>query len=320
MKEKIKNIFKIIIPTKLRYLIFSLRQISNNQNIPREIANIKKDLLFFKILHHFKNNKTEEYQNEINYLDKIGTLNIFPYNRIDKKINNIMAGFDKKNKMPFVTHKDKKLYFPKHYSVEQAKNEYLNLIVNENILEEKFWEKTPHQYTTELFSVKNDDIVLDIGASEGLFLLNVIDKIKKGFIFEPDKIWLKALKVTFEPFKEKIIIINKFASNKNSTNELTIDYCLKNEHGNVFVKIDVEGSENMVLNGAKSILERKNDIRVVCCTYHKHGDANLFEKFFKNLNYYTEFSDGYMIFFYDNAIKPPYFRKGLIRAKNININ
>lgn len=317
MKQNIENIYKIIVPTKLRYLIYSLCKLSNKQNIPREIANLKKDLLFFKMLHYFKNNNPKEYQNEMNYLDKTGTLTPFPYNRTDKEAGNVITGFDRKKKMPFVFHKDKKLYFPKHYNMEQAKYGYLNLIVNDNLLEEKFWEKTPHQYTTETFFVKDEDIVLDIGASEGIFLLDVVDRIKKGFIFEPDKIWLKALKATFEPFKEKVTIINKFASNKDSSNELTIDSCLKNEDENIFIKIDVEGNENLVLSGSKSVLTRKNDIRVVCCTYHKHDDANLFENFFNDLNYHTEFSDGYMLFFYDSNIKPPYFRKGLIRAKNV---
>lgn len=122
---------------------------------------------------------------------------------------------------------------------------------------------------------------------------------------------------TFEPYQDKVTIIDKFASNKDSANEITLDSCLKNETGNIFIKIDVEGGETKVLNGAKSVLKRLDDIRVACCTYHKHDDASLFEKFFKDLNYQTEFSDGYMLFYFYDNLKPPYFRKGVIRAKNI---
>ena len=317
MKQIIKNISKKIVPNKLKYLINGFRKLSNNRDYRREIAYLKNDLLYFKILHYFEYNRPEEYQDEIKYLKKIGTLTPFPYDRTDKEPGNITVDFDKNKKMPFILHKDKKLYFPKFYNTEQAKNLYLNLLVNENILGGRFRKMNPHQYTTESFFVKDGDIVLDIGACEGLFLLDVVDKIKKGFIFESDKNWIEALTATFEPFKEKVMIINKLASNKDSSNEMTVDSCLKNEYGNIFIKMDVEGSESMVLQGSKSVLNRKNDIRVACCTYHKNDDANLLEKFFNDMHYHTEFSDGYMLFFHDMDIKPPYFRKGLIRAWNL---
>jgi hypothetical protein len=316
MQQNIKDIYKKIIPTKLRYLVYSLRQLSNNQNVPREIANLKKDLLFFQILHHFKNNDATKYQDELNYINQLGTLALFPYNRTSQKIDDISAGFDKQKMLPFVMHKDKKLYFPKRYSVTQARDEYLCLVVNENLLADKYWEKTPHQYITEDFFVKDGDIVLDVGASEGLFLLDVIDKIKKGYLFEPDKVWLAALEATFAPYKDKVTIIKKFAADKDLADEITIDTFLKNEDGNIFIKIDVEGNEKKVLDGAQSVLKRKNDIRVACCTYHQHDDASLFEKFFNDLNYHLEFSDGFMLFYFYGNLKPPYFRKGLIRAKN----
>ncbi len=220
--------------------------------------------------------------------------------------------------MAFVLHKDKKLYFPKNHSEEEAKRVYLNLFVEEDILGSGFKERNFHQYTTDSFSVKNNDIVLDVGAAEGLFLLDVVDKISKGFIIEPDKNWIKALMATFEPYEEKITIINKFAPNKDSRNEITIDTCLRNEFSNIFIKMDIEGGEYSALCGATNVLKnRKEYIRVSCCTYHYHDDARLIEKFFKDIGYHTEFSDGYTLFHAYDELKPPFFRRGLIRAKNI---
>jgi hypothetical protein len=316
----LKNIYKKIFPIKLRYLIYSLRKLSNNQNIPREIANLKKEILFLKITHYFENNPSDKYQAELKFINEIGTLVPFPYQRIKNEPCDIIAEYDKKKRLPFVLHNNRRLYFPKHYTVKQARDEYIHYISFENIFAEKFWEKTPHQYTTESFAIKDGDIVLDIGASEGIFLLDAVDKIKKGYIFEPDKIWSKPLKATFEPYQEKITIINKFVTDKDTTDEITIDSCLKNEHGNIFIKIDVEGGEKSVLDGSKLILKREDDIRIACCTYHKQDDADLFDKFFKNLNYKTEFSDGYLLFYFYNNMKPPYFRKGMIRAQNSNKN
>jgi hypothetical protein len=316
MDQRIKKFYRAIFPIRLRHIIFNLRQISKHENLAQEVIDLQKDLLYLKILHHFERNGPEAFLDEIGYLKKFGALTPFPYDRTGKESEPIKSGFDKEKKMPFVIHKDKRVYFPKNYSIEQAKNDYLNYIVVENIFDGKFNEKNPHQYITGSFSVKEGDIVLDIGGSEGLFLLDSIDKIKKGYIFEPDKAWNEPLKATFEPYMEKVEIINKFASDKDSSDEITIDSCLKNESGNIFMKIDVEGYESPVLNGSLTVLKRKYDIRVACCTYHRQDDADQFDKLFKDLGYSTEFSEGYMLFYFDRQIKPPYFRKGLIRAKN----
>jgi hypothetical protein len=315
MENTIKCIFRRIVPTKLKHFIKDLRKLSSFRE---EITDLKRDFLYFRILHYFEHNKSEEYRNEIEYLNKIGTLATYPYNRTNKELTDLNTGFDKKKKMPFVVHKGKKLYFPGYFSKETSKQAYLNLVVRDNILGGGFMEKSPHQYTTESFFVKPDDIVLDVGACEGLFLLDVIDKVKKGFVFESDKSWIKALMATFEPYKDRVSIINKFVSNKDSINEITINSCLKSVFGNIFIKMDVEGYESLVLSGAKEVLNRKGDIRVACGTYHKHDDANLIENFFKGINYQTEFSDGYMLFALYDKIKPPFFRKGLIRARKIN--
>jgi hypothetical protein len=312
MGNFINSIYKSLAPATLRIFFKDLRKLSSFRE---DITVLKRDLLFFRILHYFEHNNSVEYNDELEFLDKIGTLTTYPYNRTNKEFHIVDNGFDKKKGMPFVIHDDKKLYFPKHFSVETAKQFYTNFIVRENILGGGFMEKSPHQYITKSFFVKNDDIVLDIGAGEGLFLLDVIDRIKKGFVFESDKSWMKALTATFEPYKEKVTIINKLVTNKDSINEITIDTCLRNEPGNLFIKMDIEGYEFLALGGAKEVLDRKDDIRVACCTYHKHNDASLLEEFFKDIKYCTEFSDGYMLFASYDKIQPPFFRRGLIRAK-----
>ncbi|MES1223491.1 MAG: FkbM family methyltransferase, partial [Bacteroidota bacterium] len=260
-----------------------------------------------RILNYFQNNPASEYANETKYLTNAGKLEVFPYNagNTNSLHDKIEGGFDARKKMAYVLHNGKRLYFPKKFSISSAKNVYLNFIFNmlgERSSEKfayQFPQKTPHQYITENFFVKEGDIVLDIGGAEGMFLLSVVDKIKKGYIFEPSTFWFDALKATFEPYKEKVILIKKLVSDKDTAKEICVDTCLENDPGNVFIKMDVEGYESLVLKGAKKVLSRKNDIRVACCTYHKHDDAISFEKFFKDLNYETEFSDGYMLFFYD---------------------
>ncbi len=313
MSNIIRNVYHKCVPANLQQFLRDLKELSSYLE---EIKKLKKDILFIKILLYYQKNDSKEYKKELEYIEKNGSLAGYLNNSNNKTQYNVITGFDNKKKMSFVIHKDKKLYFPKNYSEEAAKRVYLTLIEKENILGSGSSENRFHQYITESFPVKNNDIVLDLGACEGLFLLDVINKVSKGIIIESSKNWIKALKATFEPYKEKVVILNKFASNKDSAKEITVDTCLKNEFGDIFIKMDIEGWEYKVLHGATNVLNRKDDIRVSCCTYHYHDDASLIENFFRRIKYQTEFSDGHTIFSAYDEVKPPFFRKGLIRARN----
>ena len=83
--------------------------------------------------------------------------------------------------------------------------------------------------------------------------------------------------------------------------------------------MDIEGYEVSVLKASENTLNQDFKINIVCCTYHNQDDAELLSKFFKKISYDFEFSDGYIIFIYDNKLDYPYFRKGLIRAKKKSI-
>jgi hypothetical protein len=218
-------------------------------------------------------------------------------------------------KLPFVIHNGKRLYFPSTWTINRAGNIYKDFIENENILGGNYREKSPHQYLTDNFCVKEDDIFLDIGCAEALLSLDVIDKVKKLYLIESNPLWYEALNATFAPYRDKVIIINKLISNTNTESTITLSSILKDEElSSLFIKIDIEGYETSVVEASRDILTHAKDIRMACCTYHKHDDASILANIFSALSYETEFSDGYMLFTYDE-LKPPYFRKGMIRAK-----
>jgi len=221
--------------------------------------------------------------------------------------------------MPFILHNGvKKLYFPKSWSVDQARDNYINYIQVENILGGNYAKKSPHQYQTSNFQINVGDVVLDIGSAEALLSLDVIDIAKKIYIFESDEIWIEPLKATFEPYQDKVVIFNKFVSDKNSATEIRLDSCIEfDKVQSLFIKVDIEGSEKLVLENNKHLFEKNINIRVVCCTYHRQNDADIFKVFFESLGYTTEYSDGYMIFIYDNELRAPYFRHGIIRAEKL---
>jgi len=307
--NKLKLINSNVVKRNLKALL--------SRDLKIELFNIQNELVYLKLLRYYDDNPNIEYENEISYLKKLGFISGFPYKQV-KWLKDIEGGFDIKRKMPFVLHNNKRLYFPKSWNVEQAKGAYANLIQNENILGGGYTEKAPHQYQTNDFRVKEGDTVLEIGAAEALFSLDIIDLAKKIYIFEPKKVWRKPLQATFEPYKDKVEIIAKFVSNIDSDDEVKLETCLKFEDSeSFFVKMDVEGYEKIVIEDNISFFSKNTDIRVSCCTYHKQTDAEDFKKIFSGIGYSIEYSDGYMLFLSGDNLRPPYFRKGMIRASKI---
>jgi len=114
-------------------------------------------------------------------------------------------------------------------------------------------------------------------------------------------------------FSSTIVIINKFVSNNKSDTCLKIDTEFKNIPIN-FIKIDVEGAENSVPDGANSILTSQKNIKIAICTYHNKNDEQILQAKLKNYQFRCSTTDKYMLFVND-TLNPPYFRKGLLQAK-----
>lgn len=281
--------------------------------ILQNLNTCKKNLV--EIYYESHENEKKLVQDELNFIKTHEQISAFPYPQIKKLPHKVVADYDKKKKLPFVIHNEKRLYFAKDFTVDSAKAAYINYIERENILGGGYTTKAPHQYQTDSFKIEPNDILLDIGCAEALLALDNIEKIKKAYLFENDERWMAPLKATFEPFKEKVTIIPKFVSNTDSCTSTTLGSIFNNSKGNsFFIKMDIEGEEENVLLSSQKFLESQNNIKIACCTYHKAHHAKSISNYLKILNYNVEFSDGYILFFYDPNIAPPYFRKGLIRA------
>jgi hypothetical protein len=172
---------------------------------------------------------------------------------------------------------------------------------------------SPHCYETAEFHVSEGDVVIDAGAAEGNFALSVIEKVKKIYLFEVDKAWIAALEATFVPWKEKVVIVNKYISDNNKKNGIALDTFFGNEKID-FIKADIEGAEPQLLTGASTLLSRQTPMKITLCTYHRHNDAEVLNRMLIEKGFHTEFSRGYMLFLYDKALAPPYLRKALVRA------
>jgi len=233
---------------------------------------------------------------------------VIPYNFIDNhKASTIEVYQDNDNNMKYVIYKAKRLYFPKNWSIKTIQKYFNTLCIEQD-------NNSPHCYETNEFNPNEGDIIVDAGAAEGMWALNYVEKVEKVYLFECDQKWLDTLAKTFEPWKEKVTIINKYVSNIDDDRNVTLDSILGKETIH-FIKADIEGMEVNLLEGATSILSSNWVIKLLLCTYHSQKDGDTIYEILKRLGFTTEYSKGYMIFTKDKDLEIPYIRRGLIRAK-----
>ena len=258
----------------------------------------------------------DEYNYELKYI-KTNEDFIFPYRKIKTIADPILVEMDLDVNMPYVIHGGKRLYFPSQMNLEQVKGTYRNFIENECILGGGYREKEPHKYESDNIMIEDGDVLLDIGCAEALFTLEHIEKIKKAYLVESDPYWTDALNATFKPYADKVTIVKKFISDRDTEESITLETLLKNEKtDNVFIKMDIEGCEHLVIKSSAKFLADKKNVKIACCTYHRDNDFNEISAMLKDNGFRTEASDGYMIFPFGGELQPPYFRKGVLRAMN----
>ena len=176
-------------------------------------------------------------------------------------------------------------------------------------------DNSPHKYMEKPTYGK---YLFDIGAAEGFLSLELVDNFEKIFLFEADEEWLEALELTFSKYKDKVIIVNKFVSNKVDESNITIDevvkrYSLDISNG-MYFKMDVEGAEMLVLDGMKDTLKQASDVGGFVCTYHNYNDErDVYNELNKYKKFNMETTKGYMIPYYYEDMKAPYIRRGGIR-------
>lgn len=257
------------------------------------------------IKRNFRRGRLDEFAREVKYIEKNGAA-MFPYD-FTKKYHNLFfeeVGYDE-NHMPYIMYENKKVYFPKYMSLEKAKTYLKNIIIEQDL-------QSPHCYFTEKIE-GNNLVFVDCGAAEGFMTLQFIDRVSKAYVIEGDKKWHNALRKTLDPWKDKIIYIDQYLDEKTCLD----DICQERE-GTVFIiKMDIEGAEMTALLGAEKLL-RENFCIVSACTYHKENDFQDIYKYLSGLNYNLESSQGYCLWYFEDFLKYPYFRKGLIRGKKIN--
>ena len=249
-------------------------------------------------------------------LERLGDI-MFPYPAMASQSEKepVVAGKD--GGLPFVVHKQQKLFFPKSLSPSGAQHEYLELVEQEGLLGTGRLKKSPHCYQDDDFKIEKGDILLDIGCAEAIFALDNINTASKVYLFECLSAWRKPLERTFAPYTDKTVLLNKLVTDKTHGNSITLVDAVStdmSDSSHFFVKMDIEGWERSVIKGNADFLQSAK-VKLSCCVYHRQDDAQTIDTMLKKMGYRTRFSNGYMLPTI-NGIHYPYFRHGVIYAQN----
>lgn len=285
-------IYRIMVPKFIRKKILA-------HNLPISILN------YYSTLPH---KPSDEIESVLNYL-RHHPMEVFPYDFQNEYIAKDIEVFkDQEKGMCYVLLDKKRLYFKKRWGKQKIQNLF-NLLSKEQDI------RSPHRYLSSEFEFNEGEMLVDVGVAEGNFALSVVEKASKLILFEADKEWIEPLKATFEPWKDKVEIVNKYVSDTENAKSTTLDHYISGVNVPMFIKIDVEGAESKLLKGAERILSQQHPLKVAVCTYHKQEDEKEFNALLQHKGFETSCSEGYMLFYFDKKIKAPYFRRGLIRAE-----
>lgn len=295
----IKKIYRTVVPESVR-MKRTLMQRKMREN---EIKN--------KVLAYYKSHPTNdaEINEALTYLEK-NDLSVFPYSFfLDYTNKSIDVKRDTQSQLPYVTHYGRKLYFKKSWTNEHVLDAYRFLLAEQD-------QKSAHCYLNDEYKIEDNSVVIDVGAAEGIFALNEIEKIKHIYLIETDPEWIESLNETYKQWKDKITIINKFVSNIDDEKNVKLDTYFKDKGIIDFLKIDVDGAEQELICGAEQTISSSLK-RMAICTYHKPNDNKDFSEYLVKKGYRIKNSNGYMLFYYFDDFVPPYFRRGLIKAEKI---
>lgn len=207
----------------------------------------------------------------------------------------------------YVMFEGKRMYFPTRFTEKQV-----TWIVRGIYKEQDA--QSPHLYLTPEFQVDTNSIVVDAGVAEGNFALSVVEKAKKIFLIECETEWMDALRLTFAPWKEKMIFVEKYMSDIESESTVSFDSLLKPVADEAyFIKMDIEGFEQKALAGMKNLVASGCKIKMDVCTYHHPNDLQEIEPIIYDYGFKWHVTESFMLYFQNG--EEPSFRKVLIRAE-----
>lgn len=243
-------------------------------------------------------------------IQKQRDVNVFYYESSLKEEVWHEVHFDENAQLQYIYFEGKRMYLKRNFSGVEVRNgkSYVRDIYEEQDI------NSPHRYEGKGVTVEEGDILVDAGVCEGNFSLHHIDKVSKVYLIECDKEWMEALHHTFAPYQDKVVFCEKFLSNTDSEQSITLDTLVTEPVD--FVKMDIEGEEIRALEGGRKLFSESEGIKCAVCSYHRHGDEQKIKQILREMGFDIHTSDGYMLFLYDEAVlKDPELRRGVVRGR-----
>jgi len=171
------------------------------------------------------------------------------------------------------------------------------------VVSETFDSEDWHYYQ-KYTMVENGEVLLDIGAAEGLFALTVAERCKQIILVEPNISFVRSLQKSFAWMGARVDIFNVAVGDSSGTVsfdqdslrggvstagssgvsvKLTrIDDFIGSDVKVTFLKADIEGFELDMLKGARNLIERDRP-KIAVTTYHLQNDADEIISFVKGV-------------------------------------
>lgn len=216
--------------------------------------------------------------------------------------------FDEEKSLYYGFYESKKMYLARRFHTEQKARAYFNAVIMEQD------KRCPHCYWNDDNMQKLSGVGIDVGAAEGIVALKIIEQMEHIYLAEVDPDWIEALRYTFEPYQDKVTIVQKFISDEDDGESVKLDTLFGNSGIN-FIKMDIEGMEYRALMGAQNLLCH-NNVQLAICVYHHMNDNQQITNWLQGKGYVTKNSDGFILCQGDWELTRDEtdFRKGLIFA------
>ena len=227
-----------------------------------------------------------------------------PYDFADQYVaSDVAVNFDDVEGYPYTVVKDNRVYFPKHFT-----KEFIQLSVSIGLMEQH--DGSPHQYLTKEHDVKEGDVAVLAGASDGMFALSILDRAARVYLFEPEAHWHVPLSLTTKRWASKVEIVPKFLSGSNDSRSVTLDAFMQDKGEINFLEADVEGGETALLRGGEHSIRHASQLRASICCYHNSPDADAITRQLASYGLQTRYSRGYFVM----GLQAPYVRRAVVYA------
>ena len=202
-----------------------------------------------------------------------------------------------------------RMYLKRSLNTPNKVRNYLESIVVEQL------PSSPHCYRQPGYEFEGGTLA-DAGAAEGFFALDCIEKADRVILLEADPEWVEALQHTFEPYRDKTVILGRFLGDHDGEDTVLLNTLIQT-YGVSYLKCDIEGMENSVIESLDiSVVESASELTLLIAAYHNVNGAEQLAGRLLQMGFEARYSRGYMFFPYLYDLQPV-LRRGLVCARYI---